>query len=148
MARFVLLDSGPLGLLGHPHQSVDIRQWVDRLIKAGTRIGVPEIADYEVRRELLRAGRGNSIRRLDRLKATLYYLPLTTEAMLQAAKYWADTRRRGRPTAPDPALDGDVILAAQAHVLVVAGHEVIVATDNVKHLAPFVDACEWQNIPQ
>ena len=44
------------------------------------------------------------------LKRTLEYLPLTTDVMLQAAAFWAQARQTGTPTAPDPALDGDVIL--------------------------------------
>lgn len=42
---------------------------------------VPEIADYEVRRELIRARRLAGIRKLDALKATTPYLPITTEAI-------------------------------------------------------------------
>ena len=73
----------------------------------------------------------------------LEYLPLTTAAMRLAAGLWAQARRGGYPTAPDPALDGDVILAAQALSL---GVPVIVATDNVAHLSRFVTADLWQNI--
>jgi hypothetical protein len=53
----VLLDAGPLGLLAHtrtPQTVVACRQWVQALTAAGRRVIVPEIADFEVRRELLR----------------------------------------------------------------------------------------------
>jgi hypothetical protein len=73
-------------------------------------------------------------------------MPITTEAMLQAAAYWAEARRQGRPTADGHALDGDVILAAQARTLAREGHEVVVATTNVAHLSRFVDARLWEEI--
>jgi hypothetical protein len=53
----------------------------------------------------------------DGLARLLEYLPLTTAAMRQAAVFWAQGRQQGQPTADDKALDGDVILAAQAMTL-------------------------------
>ena len=105
---------------------------------------VPEIADYEVRRELLRAGKIRGIERLDELIAQVNYLPITTNAMRQAATYWANARQQGQPTAADPALDGDVILAAQAATL--NWTDVVVATTNVRHLSRFVQAEIWSDI--
>ena len=61
----------------------------------------PEIADYEVRRELLRAGKTRGIERLDALLETFEYLPLSTVVMRDAALLWADVRKRGQPAA-DP----------------------------------------------
>jgi len=78
---------------------------------------VPEIADYEVRRELIRAGQTRGVQRLDLLCEGFNYLPLTTEIMRIAAELWATARNAGTPTASDAALDADVILAAQAMVL-------------------------------
>jgi len=49
----------------------------------------------------------------------------------------------GKPTADRNALDGDVILAAQAIWEVNAGNEVVIATTNVGHLSQFVDVREW-----
>ncbi len=66
--------------------------------------------------------------------------------MLQAAQLWAEARRKGKPTADNKALDGDVILASQALLLEKMEHQVIIATSNTKHLTLFVDAREWQNI--
>ena len=105
---------------------------------------VPEIADYEVRRELIRAGKRAGLERLDALIKQLEYLAITTPAMRVAAEYWAQARQRGRPAAADAALDGDVILAAQAAT--VRSENVVVATTNVKHLSAFVEARLWQDI--
>ena len=99
MAEFVVLDAGPLGLISHPVPSLEIMAWFARLVVAGKTLCVPEIADYEVRRELLRAGKVKGLRRLDELKSSLKYLPITTEAMLKSAEFWADARKHGRPTA-------------------------------------------------
>ncbi|NEP13514.1 MAG: type II toxin-antitoxin system VapC family toxin [Symploca sp. SIO1A3] len=150
MNRIVLLDSGPLGMVTTPKAKSPIYQecklWFNSLGTKGYTVLLPEIADYEVRRELLRAGKMVGIRRLDQLKATITYCPITTEVMLKAAEFWAQARNRGKPTADPNALDGDVILAAQAQLLADRGNEVIIATTNVSHLSQFVDAREWRLI--
>jgi predicted nucleic acid-binding protein len=147
MSRIVLLDSEPLGMVTTPKAKSPVYQeckvWFNSLEPKGYMVMLPEIADYEVRRELLRANKLSGIQRLDQLKATLTYLPITTEVMLKAAEFWAKARRRARPTADPKALDGDVILAAQAALVADEGHEVILATTNVEHLSQFVDAREW-----
>ncbi|WP_338076332.1 nuclease [Chlorogloeopsis fritschii] len=114
------------------------------MISGDHRIIVPEIADYEVRRELLRANRVKGIARLDTLIEFLEYLPITTATMRQAAIFWAQARQQGKPTADDKAIDGDMILAAQAVTLCVSN--VVIATTNVGHLSRFVPADLWQNI--
>ena len=147
VSRLVLLDSGPLGLASNPGRSkaaAECTLWLRTLAAGGTRILVPEIADYEVRRELLRAGKTAGVARLDALAMTLEYLPITTAAMRLAAELWADARRAGRPTAGSDALDGDVILAAQALSLGVA--ELVVASSNVAHLVRYVASAPWADI--
>jgi predicted nucleic acid-binding protein len=149
MSMLVLLDAGPLGSVSNPRGTTETTAcvaWVDSLLTAGARVIVPEIADYEVRRELLRANRSRGVARLESIKRTLDYLPLTTEVMLLAAEFWAETRRQGRPTADDKALDGDMILAAQAVLAAGDTDTVVVATTNVGHLAHFVDARPWRQI--
>jgi predicted nucleic acid-binding protein len=126
--------------------ALECQLWLDSLEPKGYKVMLPEIADYEVRRELLRSGKVARIRRLDQLKAAITYCPITTEVMLKAAELWAEARRRGRATADPKALDGDVILAAQAALVADEGNEVIIATTNVGHLSQFVDAREWRLI--
>ena len=150
MALIVLLDTGPLGLVTHPNAATtnaEAAGWLRELVTAGVAVRVPEICDYELRRELLRAGKTRSVMVLDRYKTTLGYVPITTDAMLRAAAFWSDVRRQGKPTAPDLALDADVILAGQAATLSAGGEdEVVVATTNVGHLSRFVAAEEWQKV--
>jgi predicted nucleic acid-binding protein len=149
MSRIVLLDAGPLGLATNPRPIPEAQacgHWIETLVRGGTLVLVPEIADYEVRRELLRARKMQGVRRLDQLVAAIGYVPLTTAAMRHAAEFWAAIRQTGKPTADAKALDGDVILAAQATVLAEQGHDIVVATTNVGHLRRFVAALEWQNI--
>lgn len=143
----VFLDTGPLGLLSHVNQNDTYRRvtaWATRRIRAGDRLIVPEIADYEVRRELVRSGKTSGVGRLDELCAGWEYDPLTTGTMQLAAQLWAEARNAGRPTSRDAALDGDVILAAQARSF--GDASVVVATSNPKHLEQFVDARPWEEI--
>ena len=147
----IVLDSGPLGLLSHPTPhgaGHDAQQWARRHIAAGVRFVVPEIADYEVRRELIRARKDLGIARLNELCDGLAYQPLSTPVLRAAAELWALARNEGYPTAHDAALDGDVILAAQARGLQSAESSelVVVATTNVAHLERFVDAMHWTEI--
>lgn len=149
MSLRILLDAGPLGLVTNPRGSGDADQcnrWLESLLAAGVDVWIPEIADYEVRRELLRADKDHGLARLDALQQVLGYLPITTATIRQAAIFWAQARKRGRPTADDKALDGDVILAAQAVLAAGSTHESIVATTNVAHLSLFVQARMWQDL--
>jgi len=110
----------------------------------GNRVIIPEIADYEVRRELLRENKTKGIARLNDLAKFLEYLPITTTAMRQAAQLWAQARQQGQPTAGDKTIDGDMILVAQAMTLAIL--DVVIATTNVGHLSKFIAAELWQNI--
>ncbi len=149
MSQIIFLDSTPVGLITNPKATplaLQCQQWFDSVLARNMKVILSEIIDYEVRRELLRANKLSSIRKLDFLKSELTYLPITTEVMLKAADLWARTRNAGKPTADNKSLDGDVILASQAVLVASYGHEVIIATSNVKHLSLFTDAREWQSI--
>jgi predicted nucleic acid-binding protein len=144
----VLLDAGPLGLVSNPGyspQNQACAQWLQSHVSAGSRVVIPEIADYEIRRELLRAGKIRGLAKLDALANWLEYLPITTSTMRRAAELWALARQQGQQRASDAALDGDMILVAQADTLGVSN--TVIATTNVGHLAAFAPADLWQNIP-
>lgn len=149
MSRHILLDSSPLSVLSLPFRSagvVAIREWSRSCLGSGHHIYVPEVIDYELRRELLRAGKAASIGRLDARKTSFRYLPITTAAMLRAAELWAIFRQSGIPTGDPKKLDIDVILSAQALTLPAPRSDVIIATATVGHLARFAAADLWMNI--
>lgn len=145
----IALDSGPLGLLTTPHMSAEstaCEAWIPRAIKAGHEIVLPEIIVYELRRELLRMNQQKSLRRLEEFKLNTVLWRLETLALEKAAEFWADSRKRGRATASEKALDIDVILAAQAWHMAQDGSFVVIATTNRKHLDQFVPAEHWKHI--
>lgn len=58
--QYIILDSGPLGMVANPRASgttLNCQLWLENQLQQGSVILIPEIADYEVRRELIRAGR-------------------------------------------------------------------------------------------
>lgn len=136
MSRAVLLDTHPLSQVTHPQVNPKVQQWLRSLGKTETVIRVPEIADYELRRELLRQGKRKSIDRLNKL-SQICLIPLTPETMRKAAELWAWERNQGKPTASNESLDGDVILAAQAILQLKSFDQVIVVTTNLKHISRF-----------
>jgi predicted nucleic acid-binding protein len=147
----LVLDTGILGQLCHPNkrQNRPVTVWLEQMLEqtdADVRVCLPEIADYELRRKLLHLARKGqttprAIERLDELATLFDYLPLDTATMRRAAQLWADAREIGRPSAEDAALDGDVILAAQA--IEVGG---TVVTTNRKHLIHYVSTSGWSEI--
>ena len=149
MSLHILLDSSPLGLLSNPNASTEvlaIAKWGRACVAAGHQLYIPEVIDYELRRELLRAGKTKGVAKLDSLKIPFRYLPITTAAMLRAADLWAMARQTGIPTGDPKKLDIDVILSAQALTLSIPASDIIVATSNVAHLSRFVAADQWSNI--
>ena len=122
------------------------KTWFQDLVDRGHEFVIPEIADYEVRRELMRADKQQGLARLDALRQLVGYAPITTTAMRKAAEFWAIARREGHPTAPDASLDADVILAAQAFVLSEQIEETVVATTNTRHLEMFTPTKAWREI--
>ena len=151
MSHILFLDSGPLGLLTHPRRSTEVigvTEWLTRCLFGGSRVIVPAIVYYELKRELLRAKKSLSAGRLDAFvnAAPGRYLPLSDEALRLAADFWAEARQKGRPTAESKALDIDVLIAAQVLSFGAVPSEMVVATTNPKHLSQFTTARHWNEI--
>ena len=149
MTRVVLLDTGPLGQVTHPKRNSKITDWLQSLQTESTELRVPEIADYELRRELLRVGKTKSINRLNQLIRYIL-IPVDSETMRTAAELWASVRREGQPIASNDSLDGDVILAAQAILQLNNFDEVVVLTTNFNHISRFeskgIKVEDWQQV--
>lgn len=160
----VFLDTNVPGLVTqrkgrNPNADAAIA-WQDKLQDDhGILAFVPEIADYESRREFLRSGNADAISRLDAYANLVpgRYLPLNTPAVREAAVLRAQTRNAGTPTANRDALDGDALIAAQVFDWCatnrVALTSVAVATGNVSDMTRFADAnnaalqaARWQDI--
>ena len=121
MSRIVILDSGPVGLLTQRKDVLPVeacRQWQRKLLASGARAILPEIVDYEVRRELLWIKSINGLAHLDTRVSMIEYLPLTTAAMRKAA----------------------------AQALLLGEADLVVATTNVGPLSRFVTARFWQEV--
>jgi hypothetical protein len=151
LIRTIILDSTPLGLLlqkRHLAPANACRAWVRSQTGRGVRIVVPEIVDYEVRRELLRLNNVAAVAELDAFNSAQpgRYLSLNHASMRLAAELWARARQRGHPTADPHALDIDVILAAQVLEAGLPSGEFVVATSNFAHLSQFVPCELWTNL--
>lgn len=151
MSRVIILDTGPLGLLTNPKKTTETRamtRWALDMMRAEHRLMVPAIADYEVRRELERAGRRQGLAQLDVFNAARAdrYIALSDEALRLAARLWAQARNAGMPTADPKELDCDVLIAAQALTLGIPTADLVIATTHVGHLGRFVPAALRTNI--
>jgi hypothetical protein len=143
----VILDSGPLGLLTNPKlppTTVAILSWAKSMRQVGHRFVVPAIADYEVRRDLVRAGKLAGIAELNTWKTE--YLPLSDSALRLASQLWAQARTAGTSTADPKELDGDVLIAAQAMDIGFPTSDLIIASTNPGHLAQFAPCNLWSDI--
>ena len=154
MASLILLDSGPLGLIVRAPSKPQVFRcltWLNTISANGATVVIPEIAHYEVRRELFRIRAIGSLRRLEYYldpSGGLMHLTLSTDAMIKAAEFWALLRQSGVPTSSPEALDGDAILAGQAALAGQPGDTVTIATTNLAHLNRFpgVEAGTWDQI--
>ena len=150
MTRAILLDSGVVGMLVSPPSRpavVKALVWLDGWL-GKVDVILPDITDYEVRRELVRLDATAKLTRLADLHESLLRVEVDRAAWLKAAEFWAIVRQSGLPTAGPDALDGDAILAGVAATIAMPGDEVIIATTNVQHLTRFPGVVSrlWEEI--
>jgi predicted nucleic acid-binding protein len=147
----IFLDAGPLSLITTPKKTPDtlaIAQWVVTMLAVGRRFVVPAIDDYDVLRELIRAGKSRSLAHLDAFHAASpdRFLSMTDSALLLAAQLWAQSRNAGAPIADPKELNADVMIAAQAIGTGIPRDNFVIATTNLGHLARFIPANLWTQI--
>lgn len=149
----IVLDTGPLGGLTSPvdsRLSNEYKAWYVSLEDVGCYFYVPQIADYEVRRNLHLEGMNTSIIMLDEFihAEADRYLRLTAEEIDLASQFWGQLRNAARGGSDEKALDGDVLIAAQARALEESDPftRVVVATGNVKHFRDIAFAELWSDI--
>ena len=101
MSRVVMLDAGVLGLLitpaGKSVEAADCARWLAACMQAGKRVLVPEITDYEVRRELIRLGKAKAISQLDALAVATSTYPSRQRPCVELPSFG---RRPARPANP------------------------------------------------
>ena len=92
MARLIFLDSGPLGLMVRAPGKPQVQRclaWLNAVMRNAAVVVIPEIAHYEVRRELIRIRAVDSLRRLEYAldpSSGFDHLTLTTDAIIKAAE--------------------------------------------------------------
>ena len=137
----LILDTAIVGRLCHPRKHRDVRAWFLRVVREHDPL-LSEVADYELRRELVRIGAVHGLSRLDELAREIRYLPVTTDTWRAAAHLWAFMRRTGRATAAGSALDADMLIAAQARA-----EGAVVVTPNTKHFEVLTAALDAADVP-
>lgn len=144
MSRVAVIDSGPLGEIIKRHPSADTIRWIEFINENKIALRIPEIIDYETRRELILQGlKGNiesykSISNLTKYRQTNRLIPLEPSITLtDACELWADLRFNSQPTADRKNIDVDVILVTQALSMKKDFDEIIIVTGNLSDLRRF-----------
>ena len=125
------------------------------IIQGGAIVAVPSIADYEIRRELIRCGKPTLD--LDGLRTVCSHIPFCDVSMKKAAEYWGRIRNVvGKPPPYDPTanrLDQDAMICGQAWAYAQEiNAEAIIATENIRHFEMLkdpkviIDVKSWRDI--
>ena len=135
----LLLDTNLVSEICHTRRRLPVQTWYPRMA-ARCDLGFSVVADYELRRELVRSRSLQSLARLDALAQEIPRVPLTDAMWRRAADVWADQVARG--ALPGPGISGDTLIAAQA-----LETRAIVVTKNLKHFEGIVFAMDWTDLP-
>ena len=136
----LLLDTGILARACHPRRYREVQQWLLALAALPHELMVSPISLYELRRGLARRGAHESLELLSRLTQHLVGLPVTIDAVEEAAALAERASAGGAEVA-----DADLLLAAQAKL---AGAVWVRADAKLASLGPScgVDVRTWQAI--
>lgn len=136
----LLLDTGILARACHPRRYREVQQWLLALAALPHELMVSPISLYELRRGLARRGAHESLELLSRLTQHLVGLPVTIDAVEEAATLAERASAGGAEVA-----DADLLLAAQAKL---AGAVWVRADAKLASLGPScgVDVRVWQAI--
>lgn len=141
MTSRLMLDTNVLARICHPSLHQDVKEWLRRLLERGAaapEILVSVLADYELRRVLMKQQGVESLAHLDALEQSLRFVPLTVEASRRAAGM-----RRESGVAGSPSLsDGDLLMAAQAEI----EGAILVTNDKAIHQIPGLTVRDWSEI--
>ena len=141
----MFLDTGVLGMVSNPKgkpRNAQCRQWARDLVAAGVWVFVPEICDYEETPGKL-IHNGEKDVGPDPPRPAQGLVGLRAHHDGRDAPGGRALGRRGAGGCRQPVLgplDADAILAAQVIMAADPGDIVTIASDNVGHLAQFVDA--------
>jgi predicted nucleic acid-binding protein len=135
----LLLDSGVLSEICHGKAERPVRAWFER-ISLRHELFVSDVADYEVRRGLVRARALRGIALLDTMPGRCIRVAMDGTHWHRAAEIWARLANAGR--IPAKGLSGDTLLAAQALDL-----GATIVTYNLKDFAGIVSASIWTDVP-
>lgn len=109
-----------------------------RALEQGEQVYLGAVVYYEVKRGLLHVQAAKQLHQLDEdFRNVLQWAPVSDAAWDRAAYLWAECRRQGKPHDDD----GDLLIAAQAHLLGAA-----VVTRNTRDFIGFQISMEnWEN---
>jgi predicted nucleic acid-binding protein len=135
-----MLDTNVLVQLCHPTRYRDVQEWFRSLLLSGAdslEILISVLADYELRRVLIRRGANASLARLDDLTRSIRYIPVTAENVRRAAEISARLAADGQHVS-----DVDSLMAAQA----IAEGAVLVTSDRSLQKVPGLTAKDWSEL--
>lgn len=106
-------------------------------LERGEQVYLSAVVYYETKRGLLHLGAVKQLRQLDEdFRHVLQWVPVFDETWDRAAYLWAESRRQGKPHDDD----GDLLIAAQAHLL-----GATIVTRNTKDFSDFQISVEnWE----
>jgi predicted nucleic acid-binding protein len=138
----LMLDTNVLLEVCTPGRHQDAKEWFRRILLAPSppELLASVVAVYELRAALDLKGATRSLEHFEEMSKSLRFVPLSVEAMQQAASLASRTRREG--TRRGPLSDSDAIIAAQA---LVEG-AIVVTADRVFHSVPGLEARHWNEL--